>query len=161
PAGGGANVARAGVGVPERFGEQCLAAVEVVVDERRRDPGVHGDPRDPDAVDSLERNPPDRGAEDPLARARACPTLHFLPPVGKNCRLGRGGVAHDRETPPFRTGSRSARMRSANHATALSCTDSGPHSYPRVRSPCWTLSTRSMSSSRTSVLTRWLAHCAN
>ena len=65
------RVAGVGVGVVERLGEQCLAAGEVVVDERGRDAGVHRDPRDPDAVDPLAGDPAHRGGEDPLARPGA------------------------------------------------------------------------------------------
>ena len=56
----------------ERLGQERLAALEVVVDERCRDAGVHRDPRDPHGVDSVGRDPLDGGVEDLLPGAAPC-----------------------------------------------------------------------------------------
>ena len=99
-------LAGVGVGVIERFGQQCVARVEVVVDERGRDPRVDGDPGDPHRVDSLAGDPTHRGGEDSFARASpAAARVHWTES----------------------TGARSARTRSANQDTAASRIESGPH----------------------------------
>ena len=58
------------IGVGQRLGQQRLARVEVVVDQRRRDPGVDRDPGDADVVDPLAGDPRDGRREDPLAGVR-------------------------------------------------------------------------------------------
>src|SRR6202020_1041096 len=117
---------------------------EVVVDVGGGDARLHRDPGDPDPVDALAGDLADGRGQDPVTPV--APSRHQPPaatPVAGSA-LARA---------------RSARIRSANQATPFSRADSGPHRYPRVCRPCWTLSTRSMSSSSTSVLSRWLAHC--
>ncbi len=95
------GVAGVRVGVVERLSEQGVAGVEVVVDERGRDARLHRDPGDPHAVDPLAGDlarRPRRGS----ARGRSA------------CDRSRG---HGR-VGGIRIFARSARTRSANHATA-------------------------------------------
>ena len=69
--GADAHVAGALVGVLERLGQQRVARIEVVVDERRRHARVRRDAGDAHLVDPFAGDPPHRRVEDPCPRARA------------------------------------------------------------------------------------------
>jgi hypothetical protein len=57
------------VGVVQGLAEERLARREVVVHQRRRDPGRAGDPRDADLVDAMAGNQLTGDVEDALATA--------------------------------------------------------------------------------------------
>ena len=101
-----AHVTRPSVGVLQGLGEQGFAGLEVIVDVGGGDAGLHGDAGDADAVDALAGDLADGRGQDPIAPI--APGRHQL---GAPARIA---------------GARSARIRSANHATPFSRADRGP-----------------------------------